>query len=255
MEVNSYNGEFGYELISTIPYAYYLHTKGMLRKTISGHDTEHLYYFSPKHEINPEPRSWYNVVKMDTPNNDIHKSKLDLSQFAPPPYKQTYSGYYDYDMVVCNRYNDEWPGNPELNKPINYFSLDFLFDLFTKNDNKKIAYLNIHGYEKHYDNAPAIDLGDYEFCKHFKNVDHIKDLSIKKDSLNWNQLAVMASAKEFYTLNGGYAVLASYFGGTNYIYTNPEIAGGRIYPRELETGDFTYYHHFGGSKIVLRNPW
>jgi hypothetical protein len=40
-----------------------LHSKGMLEKTISAIDTECLYYFSPNHEINKEPRSWYNTPK------------------------------------------------------------------------------------------------------------------------------------------------------------------------------------------------
>jgi hypothetical protein len=249
--VNSHNNEFGYELISVIPYAYWLHEKGMLQKTISGFDTEPLYYFSPNHEINPEPRSWHNINKLDTPNKHIHRRTLDTRQFMPPPYKKIYSGHYDFDIVVCNRYYNEWTAVPELNKPINYFDLDFLSELFTRNSNKNIAYLNVHGFKNHYDHAGCLDLGDYEFCSQFGNVTHIKDLV--EDSLNETQLKVMASANKFYTLNGGYAILASYFGGTNYIYTNPVTINGRVRPREVETGDFEYYHLFGGSEIIHRN--
>ncbi len=66
-------------------------------------------------------------------------------------------------------------------------------------------------------------------------------------------MQIMASAKEFHTLNGGYSILASYFGGTNYIYTKPtKDKTGRIRPTELVTGDFNYYHHFGNSKIIQK---
>ena len=58
----------------------------------------------------------------------------------------------------------------------------------------------------------------------------------------------------FLTTNGGGAILASYFGGTNVIYTNPQRVGNKVFARENETGDFDYYPKFGGSKIVnVRN--
>lgn len=251
MTVNSHNPEFGYELISVIPYAYWLYEKGMLEKTISGFDSEPLYYFSPEHEINPEKRSWYNHPKLETPNRHIHRRSLDTRKFKAPPYREAFSGHYNFDIVVCNRYCNEWTAVKELNKPINYFDLDFLDRLFNDNKNKSIAYLNIHGYDKHYDHSGCLDLGDYEFCQNYPNVTHIKELV--NGSLNKAQLKVMASASEFYTLNGGYAILASYFGGVNYIYTNPVKIGDRIRPREVETGDFEYYPLFGGSTIVHRN--
>ena len=47
--VNSNCPEFGYELLSSVPYAYNLFLKGELEETISGFDTSGLYFFSPKH--------------------------------------------------------------------------------------------------------------------------------------------------------------------------------------------------------------
>jgi hypothetical protein len=249
MVVNSYNNEFGYELISCVPYAYWLHKRGLLKKTISGHDTESLYYFSPKHVINPEARTWYNYGLMDTPNRDIHKSELDLRQFEAPPYKEIYGGVYDYDIVICNRYNKEWPGVFELSKPINYFSLEWLEDFFYRNADKKIAYLNISGFKKHYDNSPPLPFADYELCQQHSNVNHILDI-YESGSLNLLQMQIMAGSSEFHTLNGGYSILASYFGGVNYIYTKPVTIRGRTYPREVEKGDFNYYHNFGNSEII-----
>ncbi len=47
--ITSYDGEFGYELIGVVPYAYYLHLQHLLVKTESCKDTKALYYFSPQH--------------------------------------------------------------------------------------------------------------------------------------------------------------------------------------------------------------
>ena len=66
---------------------------------------------------------------------------------------------------------------------------------------------------------------------------------------NTCQLMVFANCQNFLTMNGGAAILASYFGGRNVIYTKPFQLGMRIYPYENQTGDFGYYHLFGGSEI------
>jgi hypothetical protein len=44
-------------------------------------------------------------------------------------------------------------------------------------------------------------------------------------------------------MNGGGGILASYFGGRNLIYSKQS--------KELQTGDFGYYHLFGGSEIKV----
>ena len=63
-QVNSNCPEFGYELLSAIPYAYNLYLKGELKETISGFDTKCLYFFSPKHTENNCKRSWDNMEKL-----------------------------------------------------------------------------------------------------------------------------------------------------------------------------------------------
>lgn len=252
LEIRSFNPEFGYELISVVPYAYYLHSMGEKIRVVSGYDMQPFYYFADEFILDESERSWYNVKRMNTPNRNIHKPALDLTQFKSPPYKEKYKGFYDYDIVICNRYNIEWSGVKELNRPINYFSEAFLFELFTKLKDKKIAYFNIdRSNKKYFDNAPPIKLNDYEVVKQFKNVHHISDIAkISKDSFNATQLKVMAGAKLFITMNGGYGIMSSFFGGKNIIYTNPVNVNGKIYPSENQTNDFNYYYLFGDSKIV-----
>ena len=246
--VNSFNCEFGYELISVIPYAYYLFSKGRLKGTISGRGSEPFYYFSPHHTINPAERSWSNHKFMNTPNRHIHRPKLNTKEFKPPPYKQIYANKkYHFDLVIYNRFNNEWPGIGELNKPLNYFDDKLLDHIFTKFKGK-ILYCNVDGEPSLYDDAPPKKgLNDYEVCMAHKNVTIIHDL---EEDYNTAQLMAFANCPLFLTMNGGGCILASYFGGKNVIYTNPQQARGRTFPRENETGDFSYYYLFGGSSIV-----
>ena len=78
MILNSHNIEFGYELISILPYAYHLHKAGILDETISGIDTKCLYCFSKKHTENKEKRSFYNNKFVNAKNINIHKPDLNF---------------------------------------------------------------------------------------------------------------------------------------------------------------------------------
>ena len=85
-----YCGEFGPELQTLIPYAYYLYKKDILGKTISSLDTKCFYYFSEQHEERYAQRKYvppWNRMRRVLPNPDEHVSHFDISQFEPPPYK------------------------------------------------------------------------------------------------------------------------------------------------------------------------
>lgn len=251
MIVNSQNTEFAYELISALPYAYYLHSKGMLDKTISAVDTECLYYFSPNHKINKEPRSWYNTPKAaNIPNIDIHKSFLKKEQFLAPPLKKKYANkkfkFEKETIIICNRHNIEWG-----KKPINYFNLETLEKIFKLlQDEYQIVYINIEGVPDLYDNAPPISLGDYDLIKKYPKVINIHDLHNKNKTLSFNklQLKLFANCEKYITMNGGHAVLAAYFGGENIImsrYGHPQT-------KELNPGNnsfYRWYHEFSEQRI------
>jgi len=248
MIVDSKNIEFGYELISVLPYAYYLHSKGKLKKTISGNDTECLYYFSPNHKINTSIRSWYNTPKVKTPNIRIHKPFLDKTKFLPPPLKEQYKNrkfkFKKETIVICNRYNIEWS-----KRPINYFDLNTLEKLFKKlQDKYQVVYINIDGRKELYDNAPPIKLGDYELLKKYPKVINIHD--IKTDlSFNTLQLKIFANCKKYITLNGGHAILAAYFGGENIVMSKY----GKPQAKEISktvNSFYRWYNEFSGQRVV-----
>ena len=247
--INTLNPEFAYELIAAIPYAYYLFVNNELQKTISAKLTEPLYYFSPDHEINPIPRSWGNTKRFKIsgiPNAQIHTPILDTSQFIVPPYKEHFKNdVYKWEkptICICNRYNIEWK-----HPPINYFSLEILEEMFKLlKDKFQIVYFGVDIIDEIQDSSHNLYLGDGELCKKYKEVILFQDL-LKSSNLTWNELLlrVYANCKKYITMNGGYSILASYFGGTNLIYCK--------YSHEIDSNvnSFSWYHVFGNSNIIV----
>ena len=252
MKISSHNVEFGYELIGIIPTAYYHHLQGNLEETESGQGSSPLYYFSKKHKEKKTPRSWYNTSECITeqqgliPNISIHRYFLDLKEFAIPPYKKQYANktykYKKPTVCICNRYNEEW-GMP----PINYFSLECLSELINILEEKyQVVYFGVDLPEKLQDNAHSLKLGDYEHIKKkHKNVIIFQD--IHKGSWNETMLKVFSNCEHYITMNGGYSILASYFGGKNIIYSKK----GSSQTKEIDIGSFQrWYGEFGDSQIV-----
>ena len=244
MIVDSKNIEFGYELIAVLPYAYWLNERGLLDGTVSGHDTDCLYYFSKNHTVRNEKRSFYNTNQCTAPNIHIHKPTLKLDQWTPPPLKQRYfTKHNDRLVIVCNRHNIEW--NKE---PINFFSIDDLTKIFNTLQDFEIVYINIDGKKEYYDNAEPISLNEYDYIRNnFKNVTIIHDIQTTK-TFNELQLELFASCSKFITMNGGHSILASYFGGENIIYSKY----GTTQSKELHShinSFYRWYHLFGKSRI------
>lgn len=257
MIVNSHHVEFGYELLSVLPYAYHLNCSGKLDGSISGVDTKCLYFFSPDHtEINDKQRSFGNIhiaKHYGVPNTIIHRPDLDWDVWNPPPLKEHYApmaiSFHKPTVCICNRYTREWDG-----EPVNFFDLDILKKMFRMlQDKYQIVYVSVRGKDEYFDHSPEIDSGDYEMIKkEFPlTVKIIHDISREqKLSFNETQLRVYAGCEKYITMNGGFGILASYFGGENIIYSkhcqelNPKI------------NSFNkWYHRLGGSFINHVNSY
>lgn len=233
MIVNSFNIEFGYELLSAVPYAYELYKSGKLSETISGVDTEALYYFSPKHTINRAKRSWYNTHKARTeglPYTSIHQPEQPDKVF--PPYKEHYANseykFKKPTLCICNRYNVEWN-----TKPINYFNEEILDWLFTNLKKQyEIIYFPVALPEELQDNEAPLQMNDEAVAKKH----NIKLFTKLRAGKSWNKtlLQVFANCEHYITMNGGYSIMASLFSGTNIIYSVP----GMPETRELKHKSF-----------------
>jgi hypothetical protein len=218
--------EFGYELISVLPYAYYLYEQKILKQTISGKDTKPLYFFSPSHIELEQKRSWSNVQKLQEsrfPNIHIHQGQLDWNLFSPPPLKKYYQNtairFSKPTLVICNRYNSEWEG-----EPINYINpktLRTLFEIFHKD--YQIVYVNQIFFGPSYeDDAEPMHLNEMNIVTDFSE-DVITILDIMNlypnSSVNELQCRIYAGCEKFISSNGGFGILCSYFGGENVIFS------------------------------------
>lgn len=251
MKVSGHQIEFSYEAIAAWPYAYWAHQQGLLTETESGPDTECLYWYSPKHTIRTDERSWDNMKEAkDLPNLWIHKPRLDTSKWVPPPLKEHFSKtaitYDKPTVVIANRINVEWERDV-----INYLSLEALrrlFDLLTPT--YQVVYINVRGRPELEDTAKAIDIGDYDMIRaEYPQVKVIHDI-IENGSYNETQCRIFAGCKRFITMNGGYAVLASYFGGENIIYSKESK---ELWPSVNSW--YNWYPDLGGSNIKVVNTY
>jgi hypothetical protein len=255
ININSHLPEFGYELISSLPYCYSLYKKGKLGDTISGLDTTCLYFFnSGKHTEVMDKRGWHNMPKLcdaKFPNIGIHTPELDMDNFLPPPLKEHYESkkivFEKETIVICNRYNLEWGDDP-----INFIDIETLKSLFILlKDDYQIVYINLKGDSRYYDDAPPLELGDFDLIKNYYKDDVIVIQDLFKDydtTFNDLQMRVFAGCSKFVTSNGGQSILTSYFGGENIIFTKkcreilPEI-----------NSFYRWYHKFGNSIIKVVN--
>jgi hypothetical protein len=106
-------------------------------------------------------------------------------------------------------------------------------------------------------NHPEVLLMQDLFTKHRKEINNFNHL----------QLLVYANCKHFISVHGGTAALASYFGGTNIIYSKrglehmfnefntifPKLSGAKILHAQREEEVFTYLQDYY-SKII-GNPF
>ncbi|MEO6928654.1 MAG: hypothetical protein ABI190_05755, partial [Casimicrobiaceae bacterium] len=92
-----YFGEFAFEMLAVIPYAYWLHGQGRLTRTVACADTRALYYFSPRHEERAVPRSYVPITEYPVGeagwrhyDRPAFPRTLDTRAWRPPPYKSIY---------------------------------------------------------------------------------------------------------------------------------------------------------------------
>jgi len=150
------NPEFAYELILTIPYAYWLHETGQLEKIITSKDMAPFYYFCNNVEevythrtidnstsgIALLPNTWphHNCLSVLGKTYDLCTKEeqdsvngvLDYSKWSPPPFKDYYSatdlniemalGNNKY-VIVNNIYNIGGHAS-------RFFDIDTLYEIF-----------------------------------------------------------------------------------------------------------------------------
>jgi hypothetical protein len=242
-----YDGEFGPELQTVIPYAYYLSRNNSLAGTTSGIDTKCFYYFSDNHEdkysqrrfIKPDERS-----KMGIPNPNEHVSMLKLDQWVPPPYKEKFGNkrfvWEKPLLVISNKFNSEWD-----QAPINFIDIPELERIILLlKDKYQIIYCRALPGDIPWDFNASRSFRDFDLIVRHPEVLTIQQLHADNPDLSFNelQLSVYANCERFISVQGGNSVLASYFGGINIIFA--------VKSSELVCGDFNHFPLYAGTRIV-----
>ena len=227
-KIIDFQGEFEHELRYVLPFTYWHYLNGTLNKTISCKYTKELYFFSSNHEEKYDERTWTDGYDNYTYPNMTHTFSFDYTKWVAVPFKHYYKNntfvFEKPILIIANKYNIEWD-----HPPINFFDIPTLDKIIrTYQEKYQIIYnrpLNSHIVS---DNSEILDLGEYAWIQeNHPNVLLMNDLYSKyKSSIvnNFNhlQLMVYANCNHFISAHGGTAAFASYFKGTNIIFSNPE---------------------------------
>ena len=247
----SFRGEFDPELRYVLPFAYWHYLNGTLQKTISSKGTKELYFFSPDHEERFNKRTVKGSFNAFHIPNMTHCNSFSFQKWVAVPLKAHYSNsVFVYEkplLIIANKYNQEW-NQP----PINYFDIPTLHQIIEACKNKyQIIYNRPGPQDIVEDNSTIYDLGEHNWLRtHYPEVLLMDDLFAQHNdtvkSFNHLQLMVYANCSHFVSVHGGTAALASYFGGTNIILSNPAWA--REYPmNEWET----IFPKLSGATIIM----
>ncbi len=218
-------GEFQEELTYVLPFAFWHHLNGTLKRTLSCKGTKELYFFSENHEEKYAERDASFMFRSYDFPNMTHSISKSFTKWVRVPFKEKYvNNIFVYDkpiLVIANKYNTEW-GKP----PINFLSIPTLEKIFRRyKDKYQIIYNRPLSNHITLDNSEILSLNEYSWIKeNFLDIILLNDLYEKNrskvNSFNHLQLMVYANCNHFISTHGGTAALASYFGGSNFILSN-----------------------------------
>jgi hypothetical protein len=251
-----YFGEFAFEMLAVIPYAYWLHTRGLLERTVSTPDTRPLYYFSPHHEERPVPRRFVPITEYPIGRGGCVRydrkafpRELDTRRWLPPPYKAVYAGsLFVWDRepcIICNKYSDEhyrWHRGPA-----NFIDNSTLLALIGRLRSRyQVVYVRPRPADIVNDHQAIGNPGDIEAVERvFPDVPTIQQLHAEHPGLCYNelQLWLFAGCERFVSVLGGSSYLASWFGGTNIVLAKRgwEVACGAYE---------NWFDRFSGARVL-----
>jgi hypothetical protein len=251
-----YFGEFAFELLAVIPYAYWLHTQGRLDFTVSTADTRSLYYFSPAHAERAVPRNYVPITEYPLGerggiryDRKAFPETLDTERWLPPPYKSVYADerfrWPRETCIVCNKYSDEqylW-----YRGPANFIDTETLLTLIGRLRTRfQVIYVRPRAADIVNDHQRIHDSDDIEAVTHaYPDVRTIQQLQEEHPELGYNelQLRLFAGCERFVSVLGGSSYLASYFGGRNIVLARRgwEVACGAYH---------RWFHRFSGARVT-----
>eukprot|EP00271_Cylindrocystis_brebissonii_P000732 TRINITY_DN1095_c0_g1_i6.p1 TRINITY_DN1095_c0_g1~~TRINITY_DN1095_c0_g1_i6.p1 ORF type:complete len:443 (-),score=37.06 TRINITY_DN1095_c0_g1_i6:173-1501(-) len=260
-----FQGEFGYELMVVLPFAYYHFLQGTLGRTKSCGDssTALLYWFSERHEhVEGCARDDYkNQVAPYGWTGGLHKSRIP-PQWYPPPLAAHFREWgklwkippHSKLIIISNKLSNEWfkgPINiidiPTLKQTIqSYIEADF-YVIYNRAGNA------VPEDKWQVVDSSGLRLDDYKIIRKLRlqepyrsRLRLVQDIADEHPGLSFNecQFRIMARSKCFLSVQGGNSIVSSYFGGTNIIFAR----------RGFELDFKAYhraYHQLAGTSIMV----
>jgi hypothetical protein len=235
--VITYEGEFGTEIVSFIPFIYNLHLKGLIgdRKVSTYSGMKPYYYFLTHRNFieRKEKRFWVPSEERWWPGSNEHQ-RIPILGEEYPNFEQ--SRTKKDVLFIQNKYCVEWDEGP-----INYLSLDVLHKIFEKTKGKcKVVYsrqgilstdtqLGIS-----VDHNTELSFEDLALCEKFSHV-KVLEKSSAFDFRSYN-------SKKLFWINRAF-LLAGVQGGSNYPWTFFNKAALILHKRGRET-EFSYNQGF-----------
>jgi hypothetical protein len=251
-----YFGEFAFELLAVIPYAYWLHRNGQLKLTQACADTRCLYYFSPAHEEFERRRSYVPITDYPVaPTSRLRWDAtafpryLDTAKWIAPPYKTTYRNdtfrWPKKLCIVCNKYTVE--PSVRFGRVVNFLPIPVLLELMELlTPHYQVVYVRPRPEDIVGDHQAIRDLGEFEVIRaRFPEVLTIQQLHAEHPQLSFNelQLRLFANCERFVSVLGGAAFLASFFEGTNIVYAREGW--------EVSCNAYSnWFHLFSGARVL-----
>jgi hypothetical protein len=251
-----YFGEFAFELLAVVPYAYWLHQQGRLEVTVSTEDTRALYYFSPRHLERSTERRYVPITEYPVGergatfyDQPAFPTQLDTTRWSPPPYRAVYRDerfeWAKPTVVVGNKTSDE----PFLSGdgPVNTIPTDTLLELVGRLTSRyTVVYNRPRETDMVGDHGVAHEVGDIAaVTRAFPEVVTIQALLSQHPELGYNelQLRLYARCERFVSVLGGGSYLASWFGGTNIVFAQQGW--------EVDCGAYEHwFSRFSGARVV-----
>jgi hypothetical protein len=251
-----YFGEFAFELLAVVPYAYWLNRTGRLRFTQACADTRCLYYFSPAHEEFGRRRSYVPITDYPSARTsrlrwDVHAfpQYLDPAKWIAPPYKSIYRNdtfrWPKKLCIVCNKYTLE--PSVKFRRAVNFLPLPVLLKLLELlTPRYQVVYVRPRPEDIVGDHQAIRDLGEFEVIRaRFPDVLTIQQIHAAHPQLSFNelQMRLFANCERFVSVLGGSSFLASYFAGSNIVYAREGW--------EVSCDAYAHWFHlFSGARVL-----
>jgi len=221
----AFEGEFGAEVNSFIPFIHWLHQAGLMagRRIATYAGMRAFYPFLAPQQIEERaiPRRYVHPGQRPAwlPNRDDHASRRSSFEWFPD-YRATYGGGgFESGLPLCvvhNKVTPEW-GRP----PVNVFSLPLLEAVFhALGDRFRLVYIRpgLRGTPTGYstDHQPDLPFDDRALLARHPQVEVFDDIAAQLGgamSFNEAKLRLYAQTRFHLTVQGGNAHLISLFSG------------------------------------------